>query len=196
MNHQTEAIVIGGSAGGLDALSVILPALPPGFPLAVAVVLHVPATRNHLVELLLARARLPVKEAEDKETFAPGTIYLAPPSYHLLVEQNHCLALSVDEAVNFSRPSIDVLFESAADACGPTLVGVLLTGANEDGARGLARIKAAGGLTIVQSPDSAAVSVMPEAGIRLSPIDHILPLTEIGPHLAQLGRRRPAPEAR
>jgi two-component system chemotaxis response regulator CheB len=194
MTREIEVIVIGGSAGALDALSAILPALPANFPIPVAMVLHVPPTRSYLAEVLGARTRLKVKEADDKEPLTAGTIFVAPPNYHLLIERDRRLALSVDEPVFFSRPSIDVLFESAADSCGPVLAGLLLTGANEDGARGLARIKAAGGTTLVQSPETSPMVVMPEAAIRLHRIDHVLPLAEIGPHLLELGRRRRAEE--
>jgi two-component system, chemotaxis family, protein-glutamate methylesterase/glutaminase len=190
--HEVEAIVIGGSAGALDALRTILPALSPPFALPIAIVLHLLPTRpSGLTGILANQCSLRVKEAEDKEPIAPATLYLASPNYHLLVERRRCFSLSTDEPIHFSRPSIDVLFETAADAYGPGLVGVLLTGANEDGARGLERIKAAGGITIVQSPDTAVVRTMPDAALRLSRVDHILSLAEIGPFLSSLGSRLP-----
>jgi len=136
------------------------------------------------------RSALVVKEAEDKEPLVPCTVYLAPPNYHLLVEAQRHFSLSVDDPVLFSRPAIDVLFDSAADAFGPALVGLLLTGASEDGARGLARIQRAGGLALVQAPSTAAVRTMPEAALRLFSPDHVLPLDEIGPFLARLDPRR------
>jgi two-component system chemotaxis response regulator CheB len=181
------ALVAGGSTGSLEALTAILPALPARYPLSLCIVLHIlPERPSHLVEVLERRCRLPVKEAEDKEPLAPATVYLAVPNYHLLIEKKGYFSLSIDERVHFSRPSIDVLFESAADAYGPALVGVLLSGANQDGAAGLARIKEKGGLTIVQSPDTASVPTMPLAALRLAAVDHVLPLAEIGPFLARL----------
>jgi two-component system chemotaxis response regulator CheB len=116
-------------------------------------------------------------------------VHLAPPDYHLLVEKRRCLSLSIEEPVRFSRPSIDVLFETAADAYGPALLGLLLAGANDDGARGLARIREAGGATVVQSPDTSTSRVMPEAALRRNASHHVLPLGEIGPFLARLGAR-------
>jgi two-component system chemotaxis response regulator CheB len=184
---DVKAIVVGGSAGALDALSQILPALPAGFSIPIALVLHVhPGKPSYLAPLLANRCQLTVKEAEDKEPLAPATIYVAPPNYHLLVEPRRCLSLSVDDPVLFSRPAIDVLFESAADAYGAELAGLLLTGGSEDGARGLAEIKRKGGLTIVQAPSTASVPTMPQAALRLAPVDQVLPLREIGPYLAQL----------
>lgn len=185
--RSIEAIVIGGSAGALEAMAAILPALPADFALPIALVLHVPPTKpSYLAEVLRAKCSFTVKEAEDKEPFAPATLYLAPPNYHLLIEKQRWFSLSVDDPVHFSRPAIDVLFESAADAYGPTLAGLLLSGANEDGARGLARIKQAGGATLVQSPETASVETMPSAALRLARPDHVLPLTEIGPFLARM----------
>ncbi|MEO8181711.1 MAG: chemotaxis protein CheB [Deltaproteobacteria bacterium] len=187
MAASIAAIVVGGSAGALDALSQILPAIPARFPIPIALVLHVHPNRpSYLAQVLGARCSLTVKEAEDKEPIAPATLYVAPPNYHLLVEQRGCFSLCVDDPVLFSRPAIDVLFESAADAFGPGLVGLLLTGGSEDGARGLAEIKRKGGLTVVQAPSTASVPTMPEAALRLSAIDHVLPVTEIGPFLARL----------
>jgi two-component system chemotaxis response regulator CheB len=179
---------MGGSAGALDALHRILPALPAGFPIPLALVVHVhPSKPSHLARVLGAHCALTVKEAEDKEPIAPAMLYLAPPNYHLLVERRGCFSLSVDDPVLFSRPAIDVLFESAADAFGPALAGLLLTGGSEDGARGLAEIKRRGGLTVVQDPSTASVPTMPEAALRLATIDHVLPPAEIGLFLAWLG---------
>jgi two-component system chemotaxis response regulator CheB len=182
-NHA-KAIVIGGSSGALDALRVILPALPRGFLVPLAIVLHVPPSRpNGLVELFSTTTPLAVKEAEDKEPLAPGTVYFACPSYHLLVERGGYLSLSVDEPVHFSRPAIDVLFESAADAFGPSLAGVLLSGANEDGAHGLSRILAAGGTTVVQDPSTASARQMPESALRDGLAHRVLPPRDIAPYL-------------
>jgi len=186
--RRTEAVVIGGSAGALDALSLLLPPLPRGFSLPVAIVLHLlPGKPSGLVPVLQDYAELPVKEAEDKEPLAQGSVYVASPNYHLLIERERCFSLSVDDAVLFSRPSIDVLFESAADAYGPGLVGVLLSGANEDGARGLARIRAHGGIALVQAPDSAHARPMPEAALARTAVDGVLPPAELGRALAALG---------
>ena len=198
MRQPIEAIAIGGSAGALDALAAILPALPSDYALPALLVLHIPPNRpSRLTEVLGARCALRVKEAEDKEELAPATLYVAPPDYHLLVEKRRCLSLSVDAPVLFSRPAIDVLFESAADAYGPALAGVLLAGASEDGARGLARIKRAGGLTVVQAPRTAACRVMPESAIAHGPIDYTLTPSELGMFLAKLGDRPLGPmEAR
>jgi two-component system chemotaxis response regulator CheB len=190
MSPATEAIVIGGSAGALEALTAILPALPKSYALPLLVVLHIPAHKpSYLTDVLGTHCALRVKEAEDKEDLAPGTVYVAPPDYHLLVEKRRHLSLSADEPVLFSRPAIDVLFESAADAYGPALAGVLLAGGNEDGARGLARIKRAGGTTIVQAPRTAAVRTMPDAALALAPIDHTLTPSELGLFLAKLGEK-------
>lgn len=190
-SRSIEVVVVGGSTGALDALASILPALPPDFPIPVALVLHLPARPSMLPEVLGARCALSVREAEDKVPLVAATLYVAPPNYHLLVESRRCLSLSVDPPVCFSRPAIDVLFESAADAYGPAVVGVLLSGANEDGARGLRRIEDAGGTTVVQSPETAAASAMPEAALRLCQPTHVLPVDAIGPWLARLGRREP-----
>lgn len=181
-----EAVVIGASAGGVEAVGRLLAALPADCPLAVAVVLHVPPQRSNMLPAVLgARCALPVKEAEDKESFLPGTVYVAPPGYHLLLEPDRSVALSADEAVNFSRPSIDVLFESAAYAFHRALLGIVLTGANHDGADGLAMIRAQGGLAWVQEPASALVPTMPAAAIRRAGADLVLPLD---PLAARLGR--------
>lgn len=164
-----SAIVIGASAGAVEALLTVLPQLPADGP-PVLVAVHIPPDRaNMLVPLLQARCRVRIKEAEDKEPARAGTVYFAPPDYHLLVEQGGDLALSSDEAVHYSRPSIDVLFESAADAWGPGLAGAILTGANDDGAAGLAAVARAGGLALVQDPARAAAPAMPEAALAACP---------------------------
>jgi two-component system chemotaxis response regulator CheB len=192
------AIVVGGSAGALEALERIVPALPKALPVAVALVLHMlPGRPSGLSGVLGPLTPLRVKEAEDKEPLAPGTLYLASPNYHLLVERERCFSLSMDEPVLFSRPSIDVLFDSAADAYGPALCGVLLSGANEDGAAGLKHIHDAGGTTVVQAPDSAGSRQMPAAALAALAVDHVLPPDRIGPLLALLagGRERAEPLA-
>lgn len=194
-SQKMRAVVVGGSAGAFDPLTRILAALPRDFSLAVAVVLHVaPGRPSLLAHVLGAHCCLPVSEVDDKEVIEPGKVYVAPPGYHLLVERTERFSLSVDELVHYSRPSIDVLFESAADVYEGSLVGVLLSGANEDGARGVSRIKAGGGMTIVQSLASAQTRTMPEAALRLTRPDYVLPTLEIGALLARLGTPSRIPE--
>lgn len=163
-----DAVVIGASAGGVDALSRILSALPASFPLPIAVVLHVAAARPSLLcEVFGPKCRLVVREAEDKECFAAGGIYFAPPDYHLLLEAPDLLALSIEPPYNFSRPAIDILFESAADCLRKRVLGILLTGASSDGAKGLWAIAKAGGFTVVQDPEEAYAPQMPRAAMEL-----------------------------
>jgi len=175
-----EAVVVGTSAGGLAALGVLVDGLAADRRSPLLVVQHVPAHGpTQLVEIFQRKTALRVKEAEDKESIVAGTLYFAVPGYHLLVEQDCSLSLSQDDAVHFSRPSIDVLFESAADAWGPRVAGILLTGANEDGAAGLEAIQRAGGLTVVQDPQEAEVASMPLAALQRITPDYILPLRDI-----------------
>ena len=175
-----EAVVIGASAGAVDALLNILPALPNGYPLALLIVVHLPPdSKSTLPDLLTSRSQIKVKEAEDKEPILPGTGYLAPPNYHLLVEPDFTLSLSSEDPVLFSRPSIDVLFESAADAFGDALAGVILTGGNSDGARGLRAVDAAGGVALVQSPETAACPEMPRAALDACPAARVLNLGDL-----------------
>lgn len=180
LQNRIEAVVIGASAGGVEALSQILPALPASFRPALLIVLHLPRERpSLLVEIYEKRCALPVREADDKEPVEPGTVYFAPPDYHMLVEKSRQIALSTDEPVHYSRPSIDVLFESAADVYGDRLLGIILTGANEDGAAGLHAVHRAGGVTVVQQPDSAMVPLMIVSALQRNPADFVLPLPEI-----------------
>jgi two-component system chemotaxis response regulator CheB len=173
-------VVIGASAGAVEALIQILPALPEDYPLPLLIVVHLPPDREStLASLLDVRCRIAVKEAEDKEPILPGTAYLAPPDYHLLVEPELVMSLSVEEPVLYSRPSIDVLFESAAAAYGSGLTGIVLTGANSDGARGLRAVFAAGGQGIVQIPASAEASAMPQAALDTCPLARALSLGDI-----------------
>ena len=184
-----KAVVIGASAGALEALSVILPGLPADYPLPVMVVVHIRADRHSVLATLFdAKCALPVREAQDKEPISAGTIYFAPPDYHLLVETDHTLSLSSDEPVFFSRPAIDVLFDSAADAYGEGLVGIVLSGANQDGAEGLGAVVKAGGTAIVQSPATAYAAAMPEAAIRQCPQALIMALDDIRAYLQNLAR--------
>ena len=182
-----EAVVIGGSAGGLDALLRILPGLPASFRLPVITLLHLPNdAESELANVFRARTAIPVREAMDKEFIEPGTLYVAPGGYHLLVEKDFSFSLSVEDPVHYSRPSIDVLMESAADVWGAALAGILLTGANDDGADGLARIGECGGLTVVQDPAEAAIVTMPQAAIARRTPDLVLTLDQIRTWLIEL----------
>ena len=182
-----RAVVIGASAGGLAAVESVLRDLKPTFCLPVLLVQHIsPNVESYLSSHFEQRCHMTVQEAEDKDPIRRGSIYIAPPNYHMMVEFDCSIALSVDPPVNFSRPSIDVLFESAADYFGKALIGVVLTGANSDGAQGMKRIAEKGGLTIVQSPETAEVNTMPLAAIEAVNVDHVLPLEEIGRFLSEL----------
>lgn len=175
-----DAVAIGASAGGVDALLELLPALPAGYALPILVVLHLPRERpSLLVDIFQPRCALPVREADDKEPVVAGTVYFAPPDYHLLVDAGPSLALSTDPPVNWSRPSIDVLFESAADVYRSRLLGIVLTGANDDGTAGLAAVQRAGGVTVVQDPADAWSARMPSAALSHVVPDHILTLGAI-----------------
>jgi len=178
--RRIEAVVIGGSAGGVDALIQLLPVLPEGYDLPVVCILHLPPDReSRLAELFDERLPLPVREAADKGEIEAGTVYFAGPGYHLSVEQDRTFSLSCEPPVHFARPAIDVLLESSADAFGPGLVGILLTGANHDGAEGMAQIRARGGFTVVQDPADAQVGVMPMEAIRRCKPHLVLPLARI-----------------
>lgn len=170
MTRPVDLVVIGGSAGAIDVLRQVLARLTRSFVPAVAIVIHLPAEGpNVLHEILASPGTPPMKVAEDKEPIAPGTIYFAPPDYHLLVESGRTFALSIDPRVHFARPSIDVLFESAAEAYGERLMGVILSGANDDGAAGLRAVAAAGGITVVQGLESAEMIAMPGAALESVP---------------------------
>jgi two-component system, chemotaxis family, protein-glutamate methylesterase/glutaminase len=184
-----EAIVIGTSAGGLEALSKVLPLLKADLPVPVFVVQHIsPSSDSYLVNYFNKMCKLRVKESEDKELIKPGTVYFAPPDYHLLIEENRSISLSNAEKINYSRPSIDVTFETAIWAYGARLIGIIMTGANWDGAAGLSQIKEAGGYTIVENPKTSLVSRMPEAAIAKSKPNLILNLEDIGEKLNDLIR--------
>ena len=181
MLTRYRLIVIGGSAGATAALSELLPIFPAVYPLPIVVVQHLhPLQDRSFIERFTGQCALTVKEADDKEVIKAGHIYFAPPNYHLLVEEDKSFSLSIDEKVNYTRPSIDVLFASAADDYGPGLIGVILTGANHDGAQGLRLIKGRGGLTIVQDPSTAESAYMPKAALEATAVDHILSLQDIG----------------
>jgi two-component system, chemotaxis family, protein-glutamate methylesterase/glutaminase len=183
---RPQAVVIGASAGAYEAISVILRALPADFPAPVFVVVHLPPDKKSLLPVLLGKlCEVEVREAEDKVQSRKGVVYIAPPDYHLLVEADGRLTLYYDEPVLYSRPSIDVLFEAAADAYGPALVGIVLTGANNDGAAGLRAICDAGGVALVQRPDLAYSKAMPHAALASCPEARAMSLEEIASYLLQ-----------
>lgn len=185
--RRVEAVVVGASAGGIEALLALLHGIPPPWRLPVVVVLHLPeGHQSHLAEIFAERLHMPVHEAADKMPVARGSLYFAPPGYHLSIERDRCFSLSCEPPVRFSRPSIDVLMASAADAYGPALAGFLLTGANDDGAEGLLRIHMGGGITAVQDPEEAQIPTMPRAAIALHRPDHVLALRELRTLLLQL----------
>ncbi|BBF81588.1 chemotaxis protein CheB [Asticcacaulis excentricus] len=178
-----KAVVIGASAGGVEALSAVLPHLPPDH-CPVLVVIHLPSNRHSvLADLFRDKCLMKVVEAEDKAPIDAGNIYFAPPDYHLMVEPDFTIALSNEAPVWFSRPSIDVLFETAADAYGPGLTGVILTGANEDGAGGLRAVMAQGGRGLIQSPETAYARLMPETALSLCPAAEVCPLEDLAAKL-------------
>lgn len=178
--RRVDAIVVGASAGAIEALGVLLPELPAELPVPVIVVVHLPSNRpSLLVELFSPKCALAVREAEDKQLVSPRTVWFAPPGYHLLVERDRSFALSVDEPVNYSRPSIDVLFESAAEAYRHRLLALVLTGANHDGTHGAEVVRAAGGLVAVQDPSTAIAPAMPSLCIERTTPDCVGTLREL-----------------
>ncbi|MBD1553801.1 chemotaxis protein CheB [Pseudomonas typographi] len=185
--NRYQAVVVGASAGGVEALLGLFGALPSHFALPIMTVLHLPDGRHsQLAQVFERRLGRMVREGQDKAPIEPGIIYVAGPSYHLSVERDFTFSLSQEDRVHYSRPSIDVLFESAADAYGKGLVGVLLTGANEDGAKGLVSVQQCGGLTLVQDPAQARIAIMPEAALALMRPDYILPIAGLARLLAEL----------
>jgi two-component system chemotaxis response regulator CheB len=176
-----DLVCIGASWGGLKAIGQVLVDLPVelDLPIAVAQHRHPDSQEGTLAELLQAESGRSVLEVEDKMAIEPDHVYLAPPNYHLLVERGS-FALSVDERIQYARPSIDVLFETAAHAYGAGVIGIILTGANDDGAHGLARIKKAGGVAVIQDPAGAARRTLPDAAIAATAADAVLPLDAIG----------------
>lgn len=187
-----DAVVMGVSAGGWMALNRLLPELPAEFKPPLIIVQHMSATSDDFLSRILnEKSRLRIKEAEDKEALEPGTVYIAPSNYHLQVEADRSLSLSVWETVNYARPSIDVLFETAADVFRSALIGVLLTGASSDGSRGLLKIRQMGGLTIVQDPETADSPLMPQSAIDLSAAEYVMTLDEMVPFLTDAVAVRP-----
>ncbi len=179
-NNTYKAIVIGTSAGGLKVLKELFAALSPDFSMSVLVVQHLsPQSDGFMAHYLNKLSQLTIKEADAGELLLPNHAYIAPANYHLLVEKDHSLSLSVSEKVSYARPSIDVLFESAAEVFLDQLIGILLTGANDDGAKGLVKIHRFGGLTIVQDPAEAEVPSMPLAALHTGEVDHVLGMGEM-----------------
>jgi two-component system chemotaxis response regulator CheB len=182
-----RALVVGVSAGGLSALGKILPKFPADFPLSVIIVQHIsPDSDSYLVKYFQKTCKMKTLEIEDKIKIEKGRIYFAPPNYHILIDFDKTFSLSVDEKVNFSRPSIDVLFHSAADFFCDNLIGLILTGANNDGAAGMKKIKEKGGYCIVQNPETAEVDTMPLKAMEAVDVDQVLELEEIGDFIINL----------
>lgn len=189
--HYYEAIVIGVSSGGMNALKIISSTLPVHFNLPIIIVQHLSAhSDSHWIKLLNEKSRLNVKEADEKEKIEKGNIYIAPPNYHLLIEKDKTFSLTIDERVNFARPSIDVLFESAAEAYKNKLIGIVLTGSNSDGTKGIKRIKDYGGLAIIQDPNTADSEYMPKSAIAAIKPDYIVSLEEIVELLIKIDQQK------
>jgi two-component system, chemotaxis family, protein-glutamate methylesterase/glutaminase len=175
-----KAVVIGGSAGSFQVVSTLLSKLPEDFSLPIILCCHrLKHIRSGFLEALAIKSAKELIEPEDKESIKKGRVYLAPANYHLSVELGYTFALSTEEMVNNSRPSIDITLESAAYVYKEKLIGILLTGANKDGAEGMKRIKDRGGLTIVQDPSECTIDTMPKAALSITPIDHIMKANEI-----------------
>lgn len=188
-----DAVAIGASAGGVQALLRLLSGFRADYRLPIIVVLHISDARDsQLTRLFQTRTAMAVREAVAHEIVSPGTLYFAGPGYHLSVERDHTFSISGEPPVHGSRPAIDVLMSSAADAYGASLAGVLLTGASADGAAGLARIAGRGGLTVVHEPGDAEVSTMPEAALREHQPDYILKLDAIRAMLLEFGHAQKA----
>lgn len=184
INFTTQAIVIGVSAGGLKALEAILTPLPVSFPVPILIVQHMaPGIDNYLAEYLDSISKIHIKEACDKDIISPGVVYIAPGGYHLLIEEDKTLSLCVSEKVNYCRPSVDVLFESASEVYGKELLGIVLTGANKDGTLGAKMIRENGGTVLVQSPETAEAKLMPLSVIEAGYADMVLSLPEIASFL-------------
>lgn len=184
-----EIVLIGASAGGMEALKVLLSGMEKSFSLPVVIVQHIsPHSDNYLITYLNSYSVLKVKEAEDKERLEDGTVYVCPPNYHLLIEEDKSLSLGAFEKVNFSRPSIDVLFETGALAFKKSTIGVLLTGASRDGSYGMGMIHSFGGMTVVQDPETAYVPNMPRSALNSTPVDYVLHLKDISGFLNTLSR--------
>lgn len=187
-----EIIVVGASAGGIEATKKFLAPLPTDFPLPIVIIQHMDQEADNvfLAQLLMESCPLKVKEVSEKESIRPGIVYITPPNYHLLIEEDKTFSLSVDPKVNWARPSIDVLFESAADVYGDTLIGIIMTGASSDGGNGLKKIKEHGGLTIVQDPKEAYSDFMPKTAIERTQVDYILHIKDISQLIINLSNNK------
>lgn len=184
-----EAIVIGVSSGGMTALNTLLSLLPKGFSIPIIILQHIGANSdNKWIDILNKQTNIIIKEAEEKEKIEKGNAYVSPPNYHLLVERDKTFSFTIDERVNYARPSIDVLFESAADAYKSKLIGIILTGSNNDGAKSLKLIKGYGGMVIAQDPDTAESSYMPASAIATVKMDYILTLQGISALLIKIDK--------
>ena len=180
VSPKCEVLIIGGSAGSLEVLMKILPKLPKITAFAMVIVLHRKSSEDTTLEELIAmKSPTPVMEVEDKVLLQPGFIYVAPSDYHLLFEKNHLLSLDISEKIHYSRPSIDVAFESAAEAYGSLVTAILLSGANADGTAGLIAVREAKGTTAIQQPDTAEMAFMPENAQRFAKPDHIFNIPEL-----------------
>jgi two-component system chemotaxis response regulator CheB len=190
LKHPCELLIIGGSAGGLDVLLEVLPKLKTSISFPIVIVLHRKNTQEEtLTALMSIKATLPVKEIEDKEPIQESVIYIAPADYHLLIEKSHYFALDYSEKVNFSRPSIDVTFESAADVYGASLVCIVLSGANNDGTQGAKAVKEKGGVVAAQQPETAVVPFMPDFMIKNVQPQHVLNIPQLIQFINSLGNR-------
>jgi two-component system chemotaxis response regulator CheB len=187
-----KAVVIGVSTGGVAALKYMLGALAADFPIPILVVTHItPDSDDGLAVLLNSLCAIRIKEADEQETLVPGTVYLAPANYHVLMERGGILSLSIDPPVNFARPSVDLLFESAAVVYGPALIGVIMTGAGNDGSKGLLKIQNSGGVAIVQDPADSEMDSMPYNALQLLEADHVVQLKEMPGLLMRLVQGKP-----
>jgi two-component system chemotaxis response regulator CheB len=185
--NRYQILLIGGSAGSLEVLVQLLPALNKDLPLAIVIIMHRKSGESVLISVLNGKTSWPVKEAEEKETIETGTVYVAPSDYHLLFEKDKTFSLDFSEKVHYSRPSIDVSFESAAGVYGASAIAILLSGANADGAKGLHHIQNGGGIAIVQDPAEASVSYMPQQAIDNFRVDYIADTKTIADIVNRLG---------
>lgn len=191
-----SVVAVGTSWGGLSAMTKLLGGLPQDFPIPIVIVQHRGKDSNDLLsQLLQDSTELTVCEIEDKDALSPGRVHVAPANYHVMIEPGYA-SLTIEEPVRYSRPSIDVMFDSAAATYGPTAIGVVLTGANEDGAKGLAHIVERGGRALVQDPETAEIPVMPKAAIKAVPSAEVLPLDRLAPRLVELSREHAKPRVR
>ena len=188
INNRYDLLVIGGSAGSLEVILQLLPALRRDLGLAIVIVMHRKNGESQLADLLNDKSDWPVREAEEKDVVEGGSVYLAPADYHLMIEKDKSISLDFSEKVHFSRPAIDVTFETVAETYGASAIAVLLSGANGDGTQGLQNIKDSGGLTIVQDPGEASVAYMPQHAIDHVKVDYIVPAREIANIINSLNR--------